>query len=53
MVVMSMQMVMSHNSVAIVIFKGNDHKIHFFYMSKYEARNLLRNADFTEQSGTL
>ena len=53
MVVMSMQMVMSHNSAAIVIFKGNDHKIHFFYISKYEARNLLRNADFTEQSGTL
>ena len=53
MVVMSMQMVMSHNSVAIVIFKRNDHKIHFFCMSKYEARNLLRNADFTEQSGTL
>ena len=30
---------MNFNDVAIVSIKGNDHKIHFWYMSKDEAIN--------------
>ena len=33
---------MSFNDVAIVSVKGNDYRIHFWYMSKNEAINLLK-----------
>ena len=33
--------------------KGNDHGTHSWYMSKYEAINVLQNADLTGKSGTL
>ena len=33
--------------------KGNDYGINFWYMSKDETINLLRNADLIEKSGTL
>ena len=36
-----------------VFFKENDCRVHFLYMSKDEAMNLLRNVDLTEKSGTL
>ena len=42
-----MQKAMRFNDVG-----GNDHRIHFLYMSKDEAINLLTNADLTEKSGT-
>ena len=41
-----MQNTMSFINVAIVSIKGNDCRIHFIYMSKDEAINLLRNADW-------
>ena len=44
-----MQKAMSFNDVAIVNVKRNDYRIHFFYMSKDEVRNLLRNPDLTEK----
>ena len=44
---------MIFNDVAIVNVKGNDYRIHFSYMSKYEARKLLRNADLTEKTKAL
>ena len=44
---------MSFNDVAVVSVKGNDYRIHFCYLSKDEAINLLKHADFTEKSGTL
>ena len=44
---------MSFDYAAIVFVRGNDYKIHFWYMSKDGAINLLRNANFTEKSGTL
>ena len=44
-----MQKAMSYNNVAIVIFRANYYKILLLYMSKYEAINLLRNADLTEK----
>ena len=44
---------MSFNDVAIVSAKGNDYRIHLWYMSKDEVINLLKGADLTEKSGTL
>ena len=44
---------MSFNDVAVVSVKGNDYRIHFCYLSKDEAINLLKHDDFTEKSGTL
>ena len=45
--------IMSFNNVVIVTVKGNYCRIHFLYMSKNEAINLLRNADLTGKSRTL
>ena len=37
-----MQKAMSFDDVAIVSVKGNDHRIHFWYMSKNETINSLK-----------
>ena len=47
-----MHTAMSFTDVAIGSVKANDYRIHFWYMSKDEAINLLRNTDFTEKSRT-
>ena len=47
------QKAMSFNDVATISAKGSDYRTHFWYMSKYETINLLRNADLTEKSETL
>ena len=39
-----MQKTMSFNDVAIVSIKGSDYRIHFWYMSKSDAINLLNNS---------
>ena len=39
-----MQKTMSFNDVAIVSIKGRDYRIHFWYMSKSDAINLLNNS---------
>ena len=44
---------MNFNYIAIVSVKKNDYKIYFWYMSKCEAINLLRNADLIGESGIL
>ena len=44
---------LSFNDVAIVSVKDNDYRIHFWYMGRNKAVNLLRNANLTEESGTL
>ena len=41
------------NDVPIASVKRNDYRIHFWYMSKDEVINLLRNEDLIEKSGTL
>ena len=41
-----MQKAMNFNDVAIVSIKGNDYKIHFWYMSKNDAINIMRNFNF-------
>ena len=33
---------MSFNKAAIVYVKGNDYRIHFWYMSKDEAINIIK-----------
>ena len=39
-----MQKAMNFNDVAIVTIKGSDCRIHFWYMSKSDAINLLNNS---------
>ena len=46
-----MQKAMSFNEVAIVFVKGNHYRIHFWYMSKDKAINLLTNADLSKKVG--
>ena len=43
-----MQKAINFNDVAHVTVKGNDYRIHFLYISKDEAINLLRNVDLTK-----
>ena len=44
---------MSFNDVAIVSVKGSDYRIHFWYMSKNDAINILKNSNLNEKSGSL
>ena len=38
-----MQKAMSFNDVAIVSVKGSDYRIHFWYMSKDDAINIMKH----------
>ena len=44
---------MNFNNVAIVSVKGNNYKIHFWYMSKDDAINKMKNSDLNEKSRLL
>ena len=48
-----MQKAMSFNDVAIVSVKGSNYRIHFWYMSKYDAINVMRNSNLNEKSESL
>ena len=48
----SMQKAMNFNDVAIFSVKGSDYRIHFWYMSKDDAINIMKNSDF-KKSGSL
>ena len=48
-----MRKTMDFNDVAIVSVKGSDYKIHFWYMSKDDAINIMRNSNLNEKSGLL
>ena len=48
-----MQKVMNCNDVAIVFIKGNNYRIHFWYMSKDNAINLMNNANLNEKTGSI
>ena len=39
------QKAMSFNDVAIASVEGNDYRVHFWYISKDEAINLMKNSD--------
>ena len=36
-------------NVAIVSIKGNDYRIHFWYMSKDDAINIMKNSDLSKK----
>ena len=39
-----MQKAINFNDVAVVSIKGSDYRIHFWYMTKNDAINLLHNS---------
>ena len=41
---------MSFNYVAVVSVKKNDYRIHFWYMSKNDAINIMKNSDLNGKS---
>ena len=44
---------MNYNDLAIVSIKGSDYKIHFWYMSKDDAINMMKNSNLNLKSGSL
>ena len=48
-----MQIAMNFNDVAIVSIKGNDYRIHFWYMSKIDAISIMNNSGLNEKTGLL
>ena len=48
-----MQKAMSFNNVAIVYVKGSAYRIHFWYMSKDDAINIINGSLLTDKKGAL
>ena len=48
-----MQKANNFNDVAILSVKGNDYRIHFWYMSKDDAINIMKNSNLNEKNGLL
>ena len=48
-----MQKALSFNNVAIVYVKGSAYRIHFWYMSKDDAINIMNNSNLVDQKGVL
>ena len=48
-----MQKTMSFKNVAIVSIKGNDYRIHFYYISKDDAITLMTNSNLNDKNGVL
>ena len=48
-----MQKATSFDDVAIVSSKGNDYRIHFWYMSKNDAISIMNNSNLNEKTGLL
>ena len=48
-----MQKAINFNDVALVFIKGSSYRIHFWYMSKDDAINIIKNSDLNEKSGLL
>ena len=47
------QKAMNFNDVAIVSVKGRDYRIQFWYISKNDAINIIKNSNLNEKSGSL
>ena len=45
-----MQKAINFDDVAIVSIKGNDYRIHFWYISKGEAISIMRNSSLNEKN---
>ena len=43
---------LNFNDAAIVSVKGSDYRIHFWYMSKDDAINIMINPNLNEKSGS-
>ena len=48
-----MQKAMSFNNIAIVYVKGSACRIHFWYMSKHDAINIMNGSNLIDKSGVL
>ena len=48
-----MQKALNFNDVAIVPIKGNNYRIHFWYMSKDDAIIIMNNSSLNEKTGVL
>ena len=48
-----MQKAINFNDVAVVSIKGNDYRIHFWYMSKDYAISIMNNSDLNEKTASL
>ena len=48
-----LQKAMSFNNVAIVYVKGSAYRMHFWYMSKDDAINIMNGAILTDKRGVL
>ena len=44
---------MSFKNVAAVSIKGNDYRIHFWYMSKKDAIVIMTNSNLNDKNGVL
>ena len=44
---------MNFNDVGIVSIKGSNYRIYFWYMSKNDAINIMKNSNWNEKSGSL
>ena len=47
-----MQKAMNFNYVAIVSVKGNDYRVHFWYMSKDDAISIMHNSSLIDKKDT-
>ena len=48
-----MQKDMNFSDLAVVSVKGSDYRIHFWYMNKNDAINIMKNSNLNEKSGFL
>ena len=48
-----MQKTMSFNNIAMVYVKGSAFKIHFWYMSKDDAINIINGSNLVDKRGVL
>ena len=48
-----MQKAMSFNNIAIVYTKGSAYRIHFWYMSKDDAINIMNGSNLVDKRGVL
>ena len=48
-----MQKAMSFNNIAIVYVNGNAYRIHFWYMSKDDAINIMNGSNLVDKRGVL
>ena len=44
-----MQKAMSFNNIAILYVKGSAYRIHFWYMSKYDAINIMTGSNLVDK----